>query len=247
MNKSPLIGLTGRRKLGSQLVDNLEVLADVHFDMYYSDYARAILSAGGLPVHLPVEQPIAAVVDRLDGLVLTGGADIDPARYNAHRGPAVEAVEPIRDGVEFAILERAIARELPTLGICRGHQLVNVFCGGTLHQHVPAHAAFDHAPTTHWHDVSIEPQSVLNELYGSSRAVNSLHHQTVDQVGPQLRVTACSQDGTVEALEHTLLPIVTVQWHPEMMIGAREDPIFTWLVDQARLSGDQRPIRLGVE
>jgi len=229
----PLIGLSGRRKKGNQIVDNLDTLAHLDIDLYYTDYARAVLSAGGLPVHLPLDVAPDEIAEHLDGILLSGGADIGPERYGTDPETDLYPPEAERDDFELALLGEAVARELPTLGICRGLQLINVHAGGTLHQHVPEHAGFDQPPTHHLHEVAIEPDSALGALYGERRPVNSLHHQTVDVVGADLRVTARSDDGTVEGIEHVKLPVLAVQWHPEMLATASTDPVFEWLVDAA--------------
>ena len=233
MSRRPLIGLTGRRKKGDQLVGNLAVMADLDVDVYYADYARAVIEAGGLALHLPLEVDPVEVVGQLDGLLLSGGADIGPGHYEAAPETDDYPPEPARDEFELALLGAAIELALPTLGICRGLQMLNVHAGGSLHQHVPEHAGFDHAPSTEWHRVSMEPDSALGSLYGETLDVNSLHHQTVDRVGANLWVTARSDDGTVEGLEHAQVPVVAVQWHPEMMTTRATDPIFSWLVDTA--------------
>lgn len=232
MTKRPLIGLTGRRKKGGQIVNNLATMADVDFDMYYADYTRAVLAAGGIPIHLPIDVDPADVVDRLDGVLLSGGADIDPSRYGREPDGS-DPSEAERDQYELSLLDRVHERELPTLGICRGLQMVNVHAGGTLHQHVPVHAGHDLAPNTILHEIAVEAESTLGGLYGERRSVNSLHHQTIDDLGANLRVTARSDDGGVEAIEHTTLPVIAVQWHPELMDSAAQDPIFNWLVDTA--------------
>lgn len=230
----PLIGLSGRRKKGSDIIGNLESLADVDFEMYYSDYARAVIAAGGMPVHLPIDVDPAEIIERLDGILLSGGADIAPDRYDRAAETDMYPPEVDRDQFELSLLQAATEREVPALGICRGLQMINVHAGGTLHQHVPEHAGF-HLPVTQtMHEVTMEADSALGALYGERRAVNSLHHQTVDTVGADLRVTARDDGGMVEGLEHNSLPIVAVQWHPEMMTGAAEDPLFSWLVETAQ-------------
>lgn len=229
----PLIGLTGRRKKGNQIVGNLDTLADADIDMYYVDYTRAVLAAGGVPVHLPLDVAPADVVGRLDGLLLSGGADIGPDRYGHDPETDLYPPEPERDDFELAVLDQAAELHVPTLGICRGLQMLNVHAGGTLHQHVPTHAGFEMPVHHELHQVALEPDSALGAMYGEQRAVNSLHHQTVDTVGADLRVTARSDDGTVEGLEHEELPMIAVQWHPEMMTSALGDPIFSWLITAA--------------
>lgn len=229
----PLIGLTGRRKLAGQITGTPEVLHKLQGDWYYADYARGVLEAGGLPVHLPLDGDVTEYLDRLDGLLLSGGADIAPDRYGHEAHPETEAGEDDRDEFEIAIATDAIARDLPTLGICRGIQVLNVAGGGTLHQHVPTHAFFDSAPDHLAHSVSFVEGSTLNKVYGRDRQVNSLHHQTVDVLADGFEVTATDPEGGVEGMEHESKPIVAVQWHPEMLPTRPQDPIFAWLVEAA--------------
>jgi len=233
MISRPLIGLTGRRKIGSDIIGMLAPLADKQLDIYFSDYAHSVIAAGGLPVYLPSDVDPIQVVDRLDGILLTGGADIGPARYGAESETDLYPPEPERDEFEFGLLGEASSRGVPVLGICRGHQLINVHAGGTLHQDVPLHAVIDKPPTTETHEITFEAGSTLGDIYGASTWVNSLHHQTIDALGPGLLATARAEDGVVEGIEHPGLPIVSVQWHPEMMASRDSDPIFAWLVDAA--------------
>lgn len=228
----PLIGLTGRRKSASQLAGTPEVLHQLEGDWFYADYARGVVDAGGLPVYLPLDADPAHYVDHLDGILLSGGADVAAERYGAPTGEHDDPVEGVRDDFELKLFAAAHAGGLPTLGICRGLQLINVGSGGTLHQHVPEHAGFTQPPQTLLHKIEIVPDSALGAMYGADHEVNSLHHQTVDRVGDGLRVTA-SHDGSVEGLEHESLPIVAVQWHPEMLPTRAQDPVFAWLVDTA--------------
>lgn len=215
---------------GRDLVRNLDVLASSPIDVFYADYSQAVIAAGGLPVFVPLDVDPADVIDRLDGVLVTGGDDIDPTRYGAARDPNTQPSEPTRDIQELALLDAAVATKKPVLGICRGIQIVNVHAGGTLHQHVPEHAFLDQAGSVEQHDVDFERGSILAGLYGDRRRVNSLHHQAVDRVGESLCVTARTVDGGIEGLEHETLPIVAVQWHPEMLITAATDPLFGWLV-----------------
>ncbi len=231
-SQRPLIGLTGRRKSARAFVHTYEILRDLEGDWYYADYARGVLEAGGLPVHLPLDVDPALFVDRLDGILLSGGGDIDASHYGGVNGENDDAAEPVRDEFELALFAAAAHSELPVLGICRGLQLINIATGGSLHQHVPEHAGFSLPPATLLHEVTIEPESVLGSLYGPQHKVNSLHHQTVDRVGAGFRITA-EHDGSVEGLEHESLSIVAVQWHPEMLTTRSTDPIFSWLVNAA--------------
>ena len=228
----PLIGQPGRRKKGSQITDFPDILHDLDLDLYFADYGRGVIEAGGLPVNLPIDVDIEAVAQRLDGVLLTGGTDIDPARYGADPDPELLGIETERDELELRLLETAMNRDIPILGICRGIQLVNVHLGGTLNQHVPEHSRFDVSADTEVHEVTMAPDSVLGGIYGERRQVNSLHHQTVADVAPGLTVTATADDGTIEGLELGD-NLVAVQWHPEMMRSRPTDPIFSWLVDRA--------------
>jgi putative glutamine amidotransferase len=233
----PLIGLSGRRKTGADIAGFPDSLAGLAIDLYLADYARRVLDAGGLPVHLPMDAEPAHYLPHLDGLLLSGGADLDPSTYGAEPDGNGD-YEPERDRLELALLAGARDRGLPVLGICRGLQLVNVAAGGTLHQHVPVHARYDVGPDRRVHPVRFEPETILGALYvgrdgrsGRPVTVNSLHHQTVDRVGHDLRVAARSDDGTVEGLETPDGLVVAVQWHPEMLPAT--EPVFGWLVQRA--------------
>lgn len=228
--RRPLIGLPGRRKRIGDIDGFPSSLGELHVDMYFADYARSVYAAGGMPVHLPIDADPADWVHHLDALVLTGGADIDPARYG-HDNTASDT-DPERDHVEFTLYETALADGIAVLGICRGFQLVNVHAGGTLHQDVPAHARYDLPPSTPVHTLAIETGSLVHEMFGGTHRANSLHHQTAAEIGDGLRVTARAEDGNPEAIEMVGARVLAVQWHPEMM--DHHDPVFRWLVGAAR-------------
>ncbi len=227
--RRPLIGLPGRRKQIGQIEGFPASLHGLHADLYFADYARSVFAAGGMPVHLPLDAEPSEWIPHLDGLVLTGGADIEPDRYG-HDNTASDT-EPRHDEVEFALLAAAITDGLPVLGICRGLQLLNVHAGGTLCQHRPEHARYDLAPSSVAHAVDVVPHTTLHSLVGGRVEVNSLHHQTVDTLGTGLTVSGVADDGTVEGLELDGEWVIAVQWHPEMM--THHDPTFRWLIDQA--------------
>jgi putative glutamine amidotransferase len=229
---APLIGVVGRRKKGAKIGGMVSAFADVDIDLYIADYARSVIAAGGLPVHLPIDIDPASIVDRLDGVLLTGGADVDPTRYGADADPEAGPFEAQRDALELAVLDRALDRELPVLGICRGMQLLNIHTGGTLHQHVPEHAFFDTDPTELVHQVSVTAGTRLAELYDDRIAVNSLHHQTVDRLGAGLVVSAVGDDDVIEAVEMPGRDVLAVQWHPELFTPV--EPVFRWLVTRSR-------------
>lgn len=159
-----------------------------------------------------------------DGLILAGGGDIDPALYNEENNGSVR-IDKDRDGAEVALLKAYIQAGKPVLGICRGHQLINVFFGGTLYQHLPEAALHTNKTDKYIvHNVVAQSDSVVEKLYGSSFVVNSSHHQGIRRLGNGLRVTATWNNQYIEAIEHQSLPILGVQWHPEKMRpGINED------------------------
>lgn len=185
-------------------------------------YVDRIAAAGGLPVLLPSVPDVAEVLDRVDALVIAGGGDIDPARYQSEAHEETGFVRPARDSAEFALAERAFDTRMPVLGICRGLQVVNVLRGGTLVQHLPDRLGDRrHAPAPGQygrHTVALVPGSRTAQLYGRTELdVATYHHQAVDTLGAGLVVTGRAPDGTVEALEVPGHPFaVAVQWHPEV-------------------------------
>ena len=234
--RRPVIGVTSGHSAQSR---ELFALRD--------DYVRAVEKAGGLPVILapgPVEH-VGDLLGRLDGLLLSGGSDIDPERYGEDPHQTVEGVNPERDAFELAISREALARDFPLLAICRGHQVLNVAMGGTLVQDIPSQiqGALDHDPKKErWepaHEVRILPGTRLRSILGRDRvAVNSIHHQAVGTPGQGLVVSACSVgDDVVEGIElPTRRFVVGVQWHPEAFWDQPRDfqALFSALVDASR-------------
>lgn len=183
-------------------------------------YSDAVADAGGEPILLPTGATSAAVVARLDGLVLAGGADIDPAQYDQQPGAHTTVVRPDRDDAELTLLETALERDLPVLAICRGMQLLNVALGGDLVQHLPDVASAGcHDPGAGLYEeriVGTEPGTQLHRLIGPSADVHCHHHQALDRLAPGLTVSARAEDGVVEAVELAARPFcLGVQWHPE--------------------------------
>lgn len=177
-------------------------------------YVRSIEKVGGLPLLLPVTDDVDDLLDAVDGIIVTGGGDVDPARYGEAAAPETDGVDERRDEFDLALWRRILDRRMPALGICRGVQVLNVAFGGTLHQHLPEHRLGDGL-----HPVTVEPSSRLAAVLGTtSIEANSLHHQAVARVGEGLRVTATSAEGGVEALEVDGHPeVLAVQWHPELL------------------------------
>jgi putative glutamine amidotransferase len=229
----PLIGLPGRRKTAAQVEGFPQALHGLDIDLYLADYSRSVLHAGGLPVNLPLDADPCQYLPHLSGIVLTGGADIEPEFYGQDPD-GNGGYEPERDELELALLAGALDAGLPVLGICRGLQLLNVHSGGTLHQHRPLHARYDVDPSARVHPVSFDAGSCLQAILGPRVTVNSLHHQTVDRLGGGLVVTGRADDDTIEGIEIPGRPVIAVQWHPEMLSNA--DPLFSWLIEQANRS-----------
>ena len=205
-------------------------------------YLEAIGRAGALAVVVPpMPGPaIPALLDRVDGICLSGGPDIHPDAYGAEAHPELGPTEPRLDAFELALARAADERDMPILAICRGAQLVNVARGGTLHQHLPdvAGDAVTHrqpgAPAAPLHDVTVVAGSRVAAILGRRRApVNSFHHQAVDVLGERLEVTARAEDGTVEAFEAVDRSfVVGVQWHAECLVDREEQAaLFSALVD----------------
>jgi putative glutamine amidotransferase len=233
MGDRPVIGISGRRKLGRQMAGFPASLGDLDLDVYVTDYTRGIIDAGGLPLHLPLDLDPAEYAELLDGVMLTGGTDIAPELYGQQRLSDEFPPEPERDAYELSIARLAIDAELPMLGVCRGMQLLNVLAGGSLHQHVPVHSRYDVPPDRYVHDVVLEPGSTAHELYGPSISVNSMHHQTIDRLGAGYRITGRSPDGVAESIESDDGLVVCVQWHPEVLPTRPTDPAFAWVVEQS--------------
>ncbi|MFT4035153.1 MAG: gamma-glutamyl-gamma-aminobutyrate hydrolase family protein [Patulibacter sp.] len=208
------------------------------------DYPVAVAAGGGLPVVLPPHLDDAArLVARLDGLLLSGGHDLDPALYAQPPHPELGPIDPANDRWELALLRAALDRGIPVLGICRGMQLINVAYGGTLYQDLPSQLGT--APELHrqqlrgsqtTHDVIVEQQTGLARLTGAGRQpVNSFHHQAVEQLGDGLHITARDPAGLVEGIEDRARPfLIGVQWHAESLYAIPQQlALFEGLIEAA--------------
>ncbi len=213
---APLIGITAHEGL---LDDGVGVATRHHLASVA--YVKAVRKAGGMPVLLPMGDAAdaEAAVARVDGVLVTGGADVNPECYGAATiAPETKPAEPARDAYEIAVVNAAVRADVPLLCICRGIQVMNVALGGTLHQHHD-----DHSDIARYnedaHAVRIEAGSVLANALGATQVgVNSLHHQTVATVARSLRAVAFSEDGLVEGVEARGCTFaVGVQWHPEFL------------------------------
>lgn len=233
--KAPVIGISGNFREGDCTLAQ--------------GYYMSVLEAGGTPVVIPSydnEKALVSILDTLDGLVLSGGADIDPD-YLGEEPLDCISVNPRRDAQELMLVRLAVERQIPVLGICRGIQMLTAALGGKLYQDIKTQhgvSCIEHSQTIARglpsHDVKIEKDSLLHSLMGTETlAVNSFHHQAVKEVPQGFRVTAMSADGIIEGMESsTFRPILGVQWHPECFILEGDRimmPIFNWLTEQAIL------------
>jgi microsomal dipeptidase-like Zn-dependent dipeptidase/gamma-glutamyl-gamma-aminobutyrate hydrolase PuuD len=234
-HRPPLIGLS------VSPADNGSALA--------ASYFNAVVKAGGAPVLIPAITDVTAlrrIADSLDGLIITGGKDVNPLWYQEEPLQQLGDVDPLRDEYELKLIKLAADRNIPLLGICRGEQLINVAFGGTLYQDIPSQRAgkplvkhVQKMPGEYVsHTVSVAPGSQLAAIIGDGKqGVNTFHHQAVKDVAPGFRAVACSADSIVEAIEAwPERPVLGVQWHPEALVAGGDTTmlkLFTFLVGKA--------------
>ena len=223
----PIIGITGRPQFVPAAALQIKAYLAGH------TYTDSIRHGGGIPVILvPVEgDEIDDVLDRVDGILFTGGGDIAPSAYGATPEESIRGVSLERDTFEFELVRRAHERKMPVMGICRGMQVINVALGGTLIQDLPSHTGVhDHdvagegVYTPHLHAM-VDENTRLSSVVGAGlHSINSIHHQAVEDLGEGLTVVASAIDGTIEAIDHEDMgwPFIAVQWHPEFL-GMRDD------------------------
>jgi putative glutamine amidotransferase len=241
----PIIGLTSQPK------HSRSAAGDIDSHVLAHTYTDSVLRVGGLPVLLvPVPgDHIDAVIDHIDGLVLTGGGDVDPGRYGETSSGTVSGVDFDRDEFELELARRALLKRLPTLAICRGLQVLNVALGGTLIQDIATEVgSMDHHQIGHLvydghQRVRLDPGCLVSKVVGTTQLmVNSIHHQAIKDTAPGLRAVGWAADGIIEAIEHddrdwTMLG---VQWHPEYL-GETDDEasfaLFSSLIEAARSVG----------
>lgn len=210
------------------------------------DYASSIERAGGIPICIPYKTDLSLIpeiLDRLDGVLFSGGEDLDPMLYGEQRHPRAEPIDPLRQHFELALLAEVERRKMPALGVCLGSQLMNVHRGGSLIQFLPDHDRNE--PIEHrkvidgdrrLHPVTIVADSILGRAIGKVEILaNTRHKQAINKVGKNLKVTAHAPDGVVEAIEDPSMPLyLAVQWHPENLSNAPEHLApFKLLVEKA--------------
>ncbi|MGN0187008.1 MAG: membrane dipeptidase [Paludibacteraceae bacterium] len=231
----PIIGISANYKDGTSRI------ADA--------YVQAVVKAGALPMLIPVtddETTLAALVRHIDGLLLTGGGDIDPKYFQEDIIPECGAINATRDVYDLLLIKYACRYQTPILGICRGMQILNVYFGGNLYQDIYTqnngkqllhHDQNDTPRTEPTHNVTVEPNSKLYQItQHNALAVNTFHHQAVRDIAPTLRCAATATDGICEAIESPYYPILGVQWHPEnLAIAGRNEhcALFAWLIGEA--------------
>ena len=244
MAKTPIIGIT------AGIMAEQQEYGTIMRHRVSADYSDAVLAAGGLPIILPPQTgTIDAILDLVDGLIFSGGADIDPARYGeTEMHPTTYDISDERDRFELDLLNAAVERDLPILCICRGIQVLNVALGGGLVQdiadqiehalpHRQQELGLSNRDTSH--EVSLSPGSLAERVFQTTTlAVNSFHHQSLATLAPSLQVEGVTTDGVIEAAS---LPgcsfVLGVQWHPELLFATMPDQLkpFTALVAAARL------------
>ena len=247
--KRPLVGIPAQTL---QSIDDIpEVLP--HSWVMNSRYYLAAASAGAVPVMIPLfdsdEPTLRALYDRLDGVLLAGGVDMEPHTFGEAPHPRLGRTDHARDDVELRLARWAVAEGKPILGLCRGHQVLNVACGGSLYQDIEAqlpdairHDYFPGFPRDYLaHDIEVTGDTRLAEASRSaSMPVNSMHHQAVKELGAGLAVSGRAPDGVIEAIEGTGSSyLVGVQWHPEVfeLRDDRTQRLFRSFVDAARRAG----------
>ncbi|MDB5323337.1 MAG: gamma-glutamyl-gamma-aminobutyrate hydrolase [Phycisphaerales bacterium] len=229
--KKPIIGIT------------MDSRDDGSYYQLGFDYAKAVETAGGVPLGIPYKVSpalIPAILDTLDGILFTVGNDLDPALYGEEWHPKAQRIDPDRQSFELALLAEVEKRRLPALAICLGCQLFNVYRGGSLYQFLPdvadKHEHRRGEDSIRRHAIKVEPDSALGRMIGKGEiSANTYHKQAVKTVGRGLRVTAVSDDGIVEGLEDPSLPLfAAVQWHPERLHAEAEHLApFRLLVEKA--------------
>ncbi len=257
-HERPLIGVTTSEVRAAERVTPLPEGEPRGREMALGlPYLRGLETAGGLPLVMPPleEEAIEPLLDRLDGICLSGGPDLDPQTYDRDPHPELGPTEPDLDRFELAVARRADAREMPILAICRGTQALNIVRGGILHQHLPeisteiAHRQRTGGDQTS-HAVAVEPGSRLATVLGGSELdVNSFHHQAIDRLGEGLVVSARAPDGTIEGIEDPSRRfLIGVQWHAETLLHRPyEAALFERFVDACRADSAEFSRRSGRE
>ncbi len=249
--KRPFIGITGYHVAGEEgFGGSFRGVPGQGFSVIGHDYIHAVLQTGGVPISIPVGDlsHCRQIVESLDGLILSGGEDIDPVLYQSRPDLRCWQLAPERDRFELKLIEEAIKLNKPILAICRGLQLINIYFGGTLYRDISdySHDVLSHqfSKAPRWylaHRVRLTDPMLTNLYQADEIEVNSYHHQAINEVGKGLKVTAVAEDGIIEGLRHPDHPnFLAIQWHPEMMAVRLKEGLvpFQWLIEQTAKGGD---------
>ncbi|ADG70829.1 gamma-glutamyl-gamma-aminobutyrate hydrolase family protein [Brachyspira murdochii] len=210
-------------------------------------YVDSVIRSKGVPFLMPItedEEIIKKMAENVDGIIMTGGVDVHPFRFNEEPIEKIGTISAERDDFDFKLMKYAAEMNKPILGICRGIQVINVYFGGTLIQDIPAQRNTNilHSQTAEYHvathKIQIVKDSIIYDMLGESSEVNSFHHQAIDKLAKDFKVTAASKDGIVEAIEYKKKDsfILGVQWHPELMSAksVKMQNIFDMFVEVCR-------------
>lgn len=217
--RKPIIGITTSLELNPKRLNDHKTIVSV-------DYSKAVINAGGIPFILPITENMEVVreqIQHLDGLLLSGGGDPDPILYGEDCLQEVGSITPERDKFELTILDEFMKTGKPIFGICRGLQIANIYFGGSLYQDVKyIDTTVNHMqkwlPDLPTHDINIEKENILFEIFGEKTRINSYHHQMIKDLGNDLTSIAKANDGIIEAFQNKNHRFFyAVQWHPEMM------------------------------
>lgn len=240
----PIIGITTFTEVKPKKIYNL----------VSNNYVASVQKSGGVPVLIPItssSEDIEAYAAMLDGIIFTGGEDVSPLNYNENPLSQVTMINEERDCHELRLFEEVYKRNIPILGICRGIQLINVALGGTLYQDIPSqvsgslgHLPMDTPVHNLYHTVKIEKDTKLFQIFEEETLkVNSFHHQAVKDIGLDLKITAISKDGIIEAVEGLRERfLLAVQWHPEDLTAHHSEflKLFSALVDNAKIFSNNK-------
>ena len=237
----PVIGISG-----NILISKGNTFSGYRRSYVNQDYVESVLRAGGIPFIIPFNEDLEStreMVEQVDGIILSGGHDVDPYNYGEDPMLKIGEVFPKRDVFDMELYKTAIKLKKPIFGICRGYQIINVINGGTLYQDlslIPGNVLKHNQvskPTLKTHKIQIEENSIISEIFGKETMVNSFHHQALDKVADDFKVVARASDGVVEAIEHkTYKFLVAVQWHPEMLAVECDEArkLFNRLIEEAK-------------
>lgn len=218
---------------GSILIDEKGMFPGYKRAYVNDDYIQSVILAGGIPLIMPVNtnpEIIKAQLENVDGLILSGGHDVNPLLFGEEPHPLLGITMNERDIFESILIKNAFEMEKPILGICRGCQILNVVCGGTLYQDCSlAENSYikhcqGHTPSQHSHTINIEKESEIYSILGEKTFVNSFHHMSIKDVANEFKVVATAKDGIIEAIEKREGSFALgTQWHPEMMVSSNDD------------------------